>query len=129
MQIAPAMLKTAFAPYQAATGRDLDVAAMKAAQGPVPDTVQRVQLAAEPDRKAIAARQEAVFDNLVLLAKKHGGRIGTSTVADIEAGRHAARADRQSEVENGFRSLVRMNEGTYQATKARGVGSERLGSV
>lgn len=91
--------------------------------------MRRVDIAAAPDQEAIAARQEAVFDNLVLLAKKHGGRIGTSTVAHIEAGRHAARADRQSEVENGFRSLVRMNEGTYRAAKAQGVTRERLDSV
>lgn len=129
MQITSTMLQTAFAPYKAASGCTLDVASMKDAQKSVPDVVQRVELATPVDETARAAKEEAVFDHLVLLAKKHGGKIGTSTVADIEAGRHRARADRQHETEHGFRSLVRMNEATYEAAKAKGVNGARLGSA
>ena len=129
MQFTPAQLKTAFAPSIAATGRDLDVAAMKAAQGAAPDHVQRIELSAPANPDARSAREEKLFDNLAQLAKMHGGKIGTSTVADIEAGRNRARADRAHEAEHGFRSLVRANEGTYEAAKAKGVEGARFGST
>lgn len=128
MQFTPAQLATAFAPSIAKTGKSLDVVAMKAAQEhPVP-AVQKVELAAPGDPGDRAIREEKVFDHLVRLAKQHGGTIGTSTVADIEMGRHHAREDRAHEAEHGFRSLVRMNEATYEAAKAKGVPAARFSS-
>lgn len=118
-----------FALSVAATGRDLDVAAMKVAQGAAPDRAQRVELAAPAGPDVRVTREEKLFDNFVRLAQIHGGKIGTSTVADIEAGRDRARADRAHEAEHGFRSLVRANEGTYEAAKAKGVEGARFGSA